>query len=265
MTKYKYPLPNAWNSAQERLGQLQKVCDPWTIRNLTTLGVTQGWQCLEIAGGAGSIAEWLCNEVGPNGYVMATDLEPGFLERLPFRNLKAVRHNMLNDDLPQGEFDLAHTRGLLTFLPNPQHALAKMVAAVKPGGWVLIEEPDYASAVPDSSMSPWAIEVSTKAWNALLCALRARGYHTEFGRHLYWDLHSAGLVDVHVDGFVTMQLGGTPSARFWRLTLDQLEQDVLSAGMITAKELEEYRALLESSDYRWVWPAIISARGRRGD
>jgi hypothetical protein len=35
---------------------------------------------------------------------------------------------------------------MLTFLPNPGQAIAKMAAAVKPGGWLLLEKPDYISA-----------------------------------------------------------------------------------------------------------------------
>ena len=263
MAAHQYPLDNSWNLAQERLRCLEETLDAWTIRNLMKLGVTTGWRCLEVAGGAGSIAEWLCNQVGPNGHVVATDLEPRFLERLPFRNLQVLRHNILEDELPQGDFDLVHTRGLLTFLPDSKKAVLNMASALKPGGWILIEEPDYISAIPDSSMPTRAIELSTKCWSVLLRHLKSRGYDTEFGRHLYHDLRSVDLADVHAEGFVPLQLGGTPSARFWRITLQQVQQDVLATGMITTKELEDYQTLLESPDYRWLWPMVVAAWGRR--
>jgi ubiquinone/menaquinone biosynthesis C-methylase UbiE len=212
MAGYKYVLDNAWKSARDRLSQLEKVWDEWTIRNLEKVGVDAGWNCLEIAGGAGSIASWLCNRVGTTGHVLATDIEPCFLKAITAPNLSAQRHDILVDDLPDSAFDLVHARALLTFLPEPDKALRKMVSALKPGGWLLIEEPDYISAIPDPSMSPVSLELSMKGWNALLSHLRSRGYDTQLGRHLYHDVQTAGLVDLEAEGFVAMQLGGSSGA-----------------------------------------------------
>ena len=48
-----------------------------------------------------------------------------------------------------------------------------------------------------------------------------------------------------------MQLGGNPLARFWKITFEQLQDQVLEAGMAYTAELEDYRALLDSPEYRW--------------
>src|SRR5262245_54849197 len=61
MAEYQYIADNAWKAARERLTLLELGADPWTIRNLGLLGVQAGWHCLEVAGGGGSIAAWLCN------------------------------------------------------------------------------------------------------------------------------------------------------------------------------------------------------------
>jgi 2-polyprenyl-3-methyl-5-hydroxy-6-metoxy-1,4-benzoquinol methylase len=79
MVEYKYPLDNKWIAARERLAQLEAVWDPWTIRNFEKVGVKEGWHCLEVAGGGGSVAEWLCRQVGGSGHVVATDIQPHFL------------------------------------------------------------------------------------------------------------------------------------------------------------------------------------------
>lgn len=263
MAEYRYPLDNAWERARERLRQLEIVWDPWTLRNLSKLGVRAGWECLEVAAGGGSIAAWLCAQVGPEGHVLATDLEPRLLEAIASPNLRVERHNILDDHLPEAAFDLVHTRALLTFLPEPQKAIEKMAAAVKPGGWLLIEEPDYASVVPDPCMKPHAVALSCKGWEALLCCLTSKGYDTEFGRHLYSDLHRAGLLDVQSEGWTGIQLGGTSSARFWRITLEQLQEHALAAGLLTETELREFCSLLESPEYRWLNLTMMSSWGRR--
>jgi hypothetical protein len=100
VAEYKYPLSNEWKEARERLSQLEAVWDPWTIRNFGKVGIREGWHCLEIAGGGGSIAEWLCRQVGSSGHVVATDLEPRFLEAIDASNLEVRRHDILREPLP---------------------------------------------------------------------------------------------------------------------------------------------------------------------
>jgi SAM-dependent methyltransferase len=263
MTEYKYIADNAWKDARERLTLLEQGADPGTIRNLGLIGVQAGWHCLEVAGGGGSIAAWLCNQVGPSGYVMATDLDPRFLEAIIAPNLEVRRHNILTDPLPDAVFDLVHARALLAFLPRPDQVIRTLVAALKPGGWLLLEESDHDSANPDPSMAPWATALSQKGWEALLSFARSRGYDTALGRRLYHDVCTAGLVDVRAEGHVFMQIGGTPATRFWRVTLEQQQDHLLAAGLLAPAELEEYRTLLESPEYRWLSGIGMSVWGRR--
>lgn len=263
MTEYQYIADNAWKDARERLRLLEMGADPWTIRNLRQIGVVPGWHCLEVAGGGGSIAAWLCNEVGPSGHVMATDLDPRFLEAIIAPNLAVQRHNILTDPLPDAAFDLVHARALLAFLPHPEQVIRTLVAALKPGGWLLLEESDYGLAGPDPSMQPEAAALAQKGWEALLNFGRSRGYDMALGRRLYHNVCTAGLVDVQAEGHVAMDIGGTPAARFWRVTLEQQQDHLLAAGLLTQAELEEYRTLLESPEYRWLSPIAMSVWGRR--
>jgi trans-aconitate methyltransferase len=263
MTDYEYVLDNTWKAAQDRLAQLEATFDAWSIRNLGEVGVDSEWKCLELAAGGGSIAAWLCRRVGPSGQVVAMDLEPRLLGALAMPNLRVQRHNILTDPLPESTFDLVHARALLTFLPEPKQVIRKMVSALKPGGWLLLEEPDYISAIPDPSMAAEAIELSTKGWDALLSHLRSKGYDTALGRHLYYDVIAAGLTEVKAEGFVPMQLGGTATARFWRITFEQVQSDLLAARLLTESEAGEYIRLLESSEYRWLSPTVMSVWGRR--
>ena len=79
-----YPFDQAWQHESERLTALEQALDPGTIHHLEALGVGPGWRCWEVGAGAGSIAAWLCQRVGDEGHVMATDLEMTFLERLSY-------------------------------------------------------------------------------------------------------------------------------------------------------------------------------------
>jgi SAM-dependent methyltransferase len=133
-----YTLDNAWTQARERLGQLETVQDWGSIRHLEKLRVAQGWRCLEVGAGGGSVAAWLCQRVGSSGHVLATDIDTRFLESLDYPNLAVRRHDIVSDAIPEGAFDLVHARTVLMHLTARERALQNMIGALKPGGWLLV-------------------------------------------------------------------------------------------------------------------------------
>ncbi len=143
-----YMLDNAWRQARERLAALEAWLDPGTTRHLEALGVGAGWRCLEVGAGGGSVAAWLGARVGPSGYVLATDIDTRFLDALAAPNVEVRQHDIVTEALPEGAFDLVHARAVLEHLPQHERALGRMAAALKPGGWLLVEDVDFASFVP---------------------------------------------------------------------------------------------------------------------
>ncbi len=200
MTTSSYVFDNAWQQARDRLAGIEKAYDPGTIRHLEASGVGPGWHCLEVGAGGGSIAEWLCRQVGPSGRVVATDLDTRFVEALDYPQLEVRRHDILTDGLEEGAFDLIHARLLLHHLARPEVALRKLVAALKPGGWLVAEEPDTGATVPDPRVEESAAALYTKLMDALQQMLRARGGDYHYGRRLYRDLCECGLRDVEGEG-----------------------------------------------------------------
>ena len=130
-----------------RLRLLEARCDPHTFRRLATFGPLAGTRCLEVGAGAGSVARWLAAQVGPAGQVVATDADPRFLADAEKAGVEVRRHDIMADPVEPGHYDLAHCRALLFHLADPQRAVRNMAAAVRPGGWLLIEDADYVSLV----------------------------------------------------------------------------------------------------------------------
>ena len=124
-----YAFGNAVPAQLERLRTLEALFDPGTFANLEALGPATGWRCLEIGAGGGSVARRLCARAGPTGSVLATDLDPRFLEGLSAPNLEVRIHDVLADELPADEFDLIHLRMVLMWLPRPDVALERLVTA----------------------------------------------------------------------------------------------------------------------------------------
>src|SRR6187399_1249805 len=88
-----------------RLEQLERISDPVTRGRLEKLGVARGWRCLEVGAGRGSIARWLADRVGPEGRVVATDLDPRFLDDLTLPNVEVRAHDVLATPFEPGAYD----------------------------------------------------------------------------------------------------------------------------------------------------------------
>ena len=71
-----YLLTNAEPETVDRFAGLESVFDPVTCGHLSRLGLRQGFSCLEVGAGSGSIARWMADEVGPAGRVLAVDIDP---------------------------------------------------------------------------------------------------------------------------------------------------------------------------------------------
>lgn len=147
-----YIFDNAAPETRARFAALPLIFDPGTIRHLEARGFGPGWKCLEVGAGGGSIAKWLAESVGASGHVLATDIDTRFLETLRMPNLEIRQHNIASDPLPEKTFDLAHARLVLSHLPERRQVLQRMIAALKPGGWIVIEDVD-ASFGPDPNLN----------------------------------------------------------------------------------------------------------------
>jgi 2-polyprenyl-3-methyl-5-hydroxy-6-metoxy-1,4-benzoquinol methylase len=136
-----YLFDNTWLDARRRLQLLEVALDPGTVRRLTRVGVCKGWHCLEVGAGGGSIATWLSERIGASGRVVATDVETRFLERLSSPIIDIRRTNIVTDAPAKATFDFVHTRWLLVHLREREQVLDSLIEALKPGGWLLVEEP----------------------------------------------------------------------------------------------------------------------------
>ena len=111
-----------------RLKLLEALCDPWTFRCLAGIGVRQGWRCLEVGAGAGSVVRWLSDRLGVAGRVVAADLDPRFLGDLRAPNVEVRRCDITQDDVEPASYDLVHSRALLMHVDDPAGVLRRMAA-----------------------------------------------------------------------------------------------------------------------------------------
>jgi len=262
-----YIFDNAAPQAAQRFNSLEMLFDPATIHRLEALEVGEGWNCLEVGGGSGSVAAWLAGRVGPSGRVLVTDTDPRHLApvaALEFTQLEIQRHDISSDALPEGAYDLVHARLVLVHVPARLQTLAKMTAALKPGGWLVIE--DFDTTLIDRSF-PIQDEATRAVYQKMLAAqselMTAHGSSVNWGRQLYAQFQKLGLSEVGIEGRLAMRPGGSVGARLDRANFEQMRAEAVERGLITDEEVEQVLALLEDPEIAASSPTMFTAWGRR--
>jgi SAM-dependent methyltransferase len=261
-----YIFDQAWEKEHERLVGLESVWDPGTIHHLQALGISEGWTCWEVGAGAGSIARWLAARVGETGHVTATDLDTRFLDPGDFSNLEIQKHDVVNDEPPM-TYDLIHARCLLEHLVARDVVLKRLTTALKPGGWLVIEDLDwsfplyvpaqYFFSEPEWSRRPWRNAVL-----ALADVMRTAGIDLEYGRELPRYMRTAGLADVRGELRVPLVGGGSPGTRFLQWTFAELRSLLVDSGRMSDGDIDEVLAFLEDPGFLSSPGALSSCWGR---
>lgn len=247
----------------ERLTYLGQMFDHITARRLEAFNIAEGWRCLDVGAGGGSVARWLAAQVGQQGKVVATDINPQYLRNHTLPNLEVRLHNIVTDNLEHSYYDLVHCRAVLMHLAQPRQALQRMVAAVRPGGWLCIEEGDYGMFGAADPTHPSA-EHFTRSMQAAFYTIHATGImNLYFGRQLRELVEGQGFVDIGHDGTIWVSRGKEPCSRFHRLALTIMRPYMIAAGVLTKEDCNVLEHLYDETSFAFIGPAIFGAWGRR--
>lgn len=79
MTEYILSQQRSPDVERTRVRLLEQFHDPLTARQLDAIGVGEGWRCLDVGAGAGSVTRMLAGRVGASDSVLAVDLDTSLL------------------------------------------------------------------------------------------------------------------------------------------------------------------------------------------
>jgi len=164
----------------------------------------------------------------------------------------------------KGQFDLAHTRFLLEHVPEPAAVVRAMVAAVRPGGRIVLADDDH------DLMRFWPEPAGlVAAWEAYYRSYRRIGTDPFVGRKLAGLLYRAGARPSRI---TQLFYGACAGSEPFHGVVDNLigvlegaRETVLSCGEISAGDydtaLDNFRSFRELPDAA-LWYAINWAEGR---
>lgn len=257
----KYLLDNQQVEAGQRFDALSVLFNPSTFRHTQSLGLTPGWRVWEVGAGSPSVPAHFAEQVGPQGHVLATDIDTSWLESAD-ATYEVLRHDVGLEPPPPGFFDLVHARLVLVHVTRREHALHSMIAALKPGGWLLLEEADpglQPLVCPDESGAEQ--QLANKIKHGFRELLAERGVDLAYGRKLPRLLRDAGLGEVQADAYFPM--GGPACTELERATVEQVRDALTSAGIATEAEVDKHLLNVLTGRLDLATSPMVSAWGRK--
>jgi SAM-dependent methyltransferase len=203
------------------------------------------------------MSAWLARRVAPGGRAVAVDLDLSLVEAdLP--GLEVRQADILAGPVEPRDFDLVTARAVLHHVGDAQAAVVNLAASARPGGTVLLIEPDF---LPVSVAEPAEVQAFWAGW---LAWSREQGIDYFIGRRLPAMLSALGLRDVTATAETAHYNGGSAWAVYWRQTVIELRARLLASGKLDDNLIDTF--LARCADAAW-WTqtiAFTAAAGRVG-
>jgi len=230
-----YSFNNDEPTATDLLGALGQMLDEFTRARLVRAGVTTGARCLEVGAGAGT----------------------------PHPGVTVLRHNVVTDPLPDGSFDVIHARAVLQHLPQRESVLARLAAALTPGGALIVEELEarWSTAVL-TTPDPRAHDVFAAYETAMINVLRSNGNDPTWCRKVHGAMRDIGLAEVDTEGWQRSWPGGTGVCLLAWSGSTELHDRLVDVGM-AADDLELMRRLVLDPRLVMRGLLLVSTTGRK--
>lgn len=226
----------------ERLGFQHGIWEPLTRELLARAHVSAGAHCLDVGCGPGFTTQLLRELVGASGSVVALDESPRWREVVEARiaaeawsNVRFELGRIESAELPDAHFDRVFMRWVLSFVPEPTRALARLRETLKPGGLLVIQDYNHegVSLFPESAGFRAVIR-ATRAWYA-----KSGGDTFVMGR-LPGYLRAAGFKLIELEPRVLSGGPSSPAFRWAGAFFPHYSQKLVEEDLMTASERADF-------------------------
>jgi ubiquinone/menaquinone biosynthesis C-methylase UbiE len=193
------------------------------------------------------MSRMLASLVGPSGSVMGIDLHAAQVEearRLSavdgLRNTGFVTADACMTGLPRNHFDLVYCRFLLLHLMDPASCLREMWGVLKPGGILVVEDGDLASAC---SVPPTALDAFAHLFSQLG---PIRGVDYSLANRLWHLVADAGFVITNVKVHQPSERAGL-SGLLLKWSVEEAGPSFVNAGLVSYEQLQRTVSQMESA------------------
>ena len=251
-----YVLGHHLKGEGKRLALMSELLDPMHRQYINALDIVRpGARTLEVGCGNASICAWLADRVTPGGKAVALDVDLSLINvRAP--NLELRQGDIVAGPVEHGSFDLVTARAVLHHIADAEAAIKNLVASVRPGGALLLIEPDF---LPVSVAEPREVRAFWQGW---LAWSRERGIDYHIGRALAPRLAALGLMQINGTAETAIYNGGSRWADYWTQTITELRDDLISSGKLNDALVDTFVRYCADSSWWTQTIAFTAVHGR---
>lgn len=200
------------------------------------------------------MVEWMA---GRNAAVTAIDIDTRFIEPLASDKVEVRRIDLRTDQLPQPGFDVIDARLVLEHLPERRQVIERLAGALRPGGWLVIEDYDWTGF-------GWELDDDQfdRVTAAIMTFMQRAGYEPRYGRGVVSDIAAAGLSDVRGQGRAHIIDSRSPGFGFFKLSFESLRGAIVDAGLLSVEDADAAAARFHE-ERRVLTPTMMAGIGRR--
>jgi ubiquinone/menaquinone biosynthesis C-methylase UbiE len=248
------------SAAVRRLFALHDIYGPAGRRVLIRAGLRPGMRIADFGCGVGAMTTMLSRMVGPSGGIIGVDANAAQIEQASricrdagCANASFVVADACDTGLPRESFDLVYCRYLLLHLTDPAACLREMRAVLKPGGILVVEDGDLATAtsVPRTAFDAFA--------DLFAGIATMRGVDYSLARNLFHMVKDAGFADPRIE-IHQPAATGEEVGQLLKWSIEEAGPGFISAGLITPAELDcklaEMQAAIESREVLILAPRV---------
>ena len=210
-----------------------------------------GHRVLDLGCGPGTDTIPLAQFVGLTGQVIGVDIDSQMIE---IANKKAKEANVMDrvlhkhidaESIPYDSdyFDSCRSERLFQHLLKPERTLSEMVRVTRPNGWIVVADTDHSTMTMDTP----DVDIEWKL-RRFRTEIFKNGYS---GRQLYRLFRQQSLADITIEIFPFFSTDYAIT-RYCAL-LDKVENEAVTAGIITEEELRRWQANLDRANEEGVY------------
>jgi SAM-dependent methyltransferase len=243
-----------------------RALQPTTAAALERVGIPVGGRGVDLGCGGGHVTRQLGRLVSEAGLVVGIDLDPRAVELAredaDLDGLDNVEFRVADVTEFEGEgLDFVFARLVLCHLPNAAAVIDQAVAALRPGGLLLVEEPDFSACFswPQNDAYDRCMVLQREV-------IRSRGGDPDLGPKLASMFLDVGLRDVEVHVLQPAFLEA-PFKDIPHVSLEKMSDAIVAEALASADELDDLiadvRVLAADERSLLSYPRFFQVSGRR--